>query len=125
VEQTLTTPGQVPSINYQIVPVGNEPPQPPVKFLFPQGTQMVLEPGIPDTPMAFGNSAPVYIGDVSGGPKVMVFHPDGEFTDSNYNLLNGSIFIGVPNQPGSARAVTIMGGIGCIDHFTWVGTRWE
>lgn len=123
--QAPTGPGQVQSINYQVVPAGNEPQQQPVSFLLPQGTQMVLETGVPDTPMAFGNSAPVYIGNVPGGPPIMEFHPTGEFTDSNNSLLNGSVFIGVPGQSSTARAVTILGGIGCVDHFTWTGTHWQ
>jgi len=125
IDQKPSGPGQVQSIYYQVLPAGTEQPQPPVSLPLPPGTLMVLEPGIPDTPMAFGNSAPVYIGNIAGGPPIMEFQPNGEFTDPNDGLLNGTIFIGVPDQPSTARAVTIMGGIGCVDHYAWTGTEWQ
>jgi len=90
----------------------------------PGTTQFILESGVPDTPMAFGNNAAVYIGNppVAGGPPVMQFNPDGTFTDNNLTLLNGTVFIGVPNQSGTARAVTIMGGSGRVRAYTWSGS---
>jgi type II secretory pathway pseudopilin PulG len=90
----------------------------------PGTTQFILESGVPDTPMAFGNNAAVYIGNppVAGGPPVMQFNPDGTFTDNNLTLLNGTVFIGVPNQAGTARAVTIMGGSGRVRAYTWSGS---
>src|SRR5208283_5381019 len=67
----------------------------------PPRTSIMLETGIPDTPMAFGNTAPVYIGGVSGGPPSgMFFTPTGSFSDGTfYNPINGTIFVGMPNQP--------------------------
>ena len=90
----------------------------------PPGAQIVLEPGVPDTPMAFGNNAPVYIGNVGGGPPIMKFRSTGAFTDPNYAPLNGTIFVGLPNQAFTARAVTIMGGTGRVRPYTWTGAAW-
>jgi hypothetical protein len=92
----------------------------------PPRTAFVLESGIPDTPMAFGNSAPVLVGGVSGGPPSgMYFTPTGSFSDGTfYNPVNGTIFIGVPNQTGSARAVTILGSTGRIRPYVWTSVHW-
>jgi len=87
----------------------------------PPRTSIMLETGIPDTPMAFGNTAPVYIGGVSGGPPSgMFFTPTGSFSDGTfYNPINGTIFVGMPNQPNTARAVTILGSTGRIRPYVW------
>ncbi len=90
----------------------------------PGSAQFILETGVPDTPMAFGNSAPVFIGNppVNGGPPIMQFNPTGTFTDSTgTNLIYGTIFIGVLNEVTSARAVTIMGGTGRVRAYTYAG----
>lgn len=95
-----------------------------VSVPIPAIAQFVLESGVPDTPMAFGNSAPVYIGNppVSGGPPIMQFNPTGTFTDNTGNsLLYGTVFIGVPNKVATARAVTIMGGTGRVRAYTYEG----
>jgi len=82
----------------------------------PPQTGFILESGVPDTPMGFGNTAPIYIGNLSGGPATgMYFTPSGSFSDGTYyNPVNGTIFIGMPNQPDTARAVTILGSTGRI-----------
>ena len=92
----------------------------------PGGTQFVLEAGVPDTPMEFGDSAAVNFEDAEGDTSITQFQftPTGAFTDANNNILNGTIFTGVPNNPGTARAVTIMGGAGNVQRFSWTGTEW-
>lgn len=124
IDQAFTGTDQVQHINYQIVTIGGDQPQPVVSVGLPQGAQMVVEGGVPDTPMAFGNPSAVYIGNVGGGPPIMKFRSTGAFTDPNYAPLNGTIFLGVPNQPFTARAVTIMGGTGRVRPYTWNGTTW-
>jgi type II secretory pathway pseudopilin PulG len=120
-------------VAYQIQPAlvnGGEQPGPKVSVPISTAVSFVLEPGVPDTPMKFGNSAPVYIGNppVSGGPTIMQFNATGTFTDNTgTNLLYGTVFLGVPNQPNTARAVTIMGGTGRVRAYTYLGatTGWE
>lgn len=122
-------------IKYQIQPAPqtNEVAGPMVSVPLPGQTQLVLETGVPDTPMNFGNSAAVFIGNppVSGGPPIMQFNPTGTFTDNTGNtLLYGTIFIGIPNQKSTARAVTIMGGTGRVRAYSYIGgttsaTAWQ
>jgi Tfp pilus assembly protein FimT len=88
----------------------------------PKTTQFVVESGVPDTPMGFGNSAPIYIGNLTGGPSIMQFNSTGTFTDiTGYNTLNGTIFVGVPNKPSTARAITIMGSTGRVRQYSYIG----
>jgi len=113
-------------IAYQVQPAPqtNEVAGTKVSIPIPQQTQLILEGGVPDTPMNFGNIAPVYIGNppVSGGPPIMQFNSTGTFTDNTgTTLLYGTIFIGVPNQVATARAVTIMGGTGRVRAYTYAG----
>jgi prepilin-type N-terminal cleavage/methylation domain-containing protein len=101
----------------QPAPGTNEVAGTKVSVPLPAIAQFVLESGVPDTPMAFGNSSAVYIGNppVAGGPPIMQFNSTGTFTDNTGNtLLYGTVFIGVPNKPATARAVTIMGGTGRV-----------
>lgn len=88
----------------------------------PPQTLFMLEAGVPDTPMGFGNTRPVYIGGLSGGPAGMAFTPTGSFSDNTYtNPINGTLFVGMANQPSTARAVTILGSTGRVRPYTYVG----
>ncbi len=113
-------------VAYQIQPAPGtgEALSPKVSVPMPGSAQFILETGVPDTPMAFGNSAAVFIGNppVNGGPPIMQFNPTGTFTDSTgTNLIYGTIFIGVLNEITSARAVTIMGGTGRVRAYAYAG----
>jgi type II secretory pathway pseudopilin PulG len=127
-DQAFSGADQVQHINYQVVAIGGDAPQQLVSIALPKGSLFLVEGGVPDTPMGFGNSAPVYIGSngamVGGGPAIMKFRSTGSFTDSVYSPLNGTIFVGVPNQAFTARAVTIIGGTGRVRPYTWTGTAW-
>jgi type II secretory pathway pseudopilin PulG len=123
IDQGFSGPDSVQHINYQVVTIAGDPPQALLSFGLPKQTQFVLE-GVADTPMGFGNSNAVYIGNVSGGPAIMKFRSTGAFTDSLYNPQNGTVFVGIPSQPFTARAVTIMGGTGRVRPYSWTGTAW-
>jgi|SRR5579872_1063204 len=80
-----------------------------------------------DTPDGFGipSSGGIEFGGSSGTPTAGVqFQSDGTFTDGNGNPINGTIFIGLPNVPSSARAVTILGNTGRIKVYQYTGTAW-
>ena len=126
VDTTFTGPDNAQHLNYQVATLPGEPAQDLQSMELPGGTQFVLEAGVPDTPMDFGNSAGVYFEDAAGDTGITQFQftPMGEFTDSNNNVLNGTIFTGVPNLPVTARAVTIMGGAGSVQRFSWTGSEW-
>jgi prepilin-type N-terminal cleavage/methylation domain-containing protein len=81
--------------------------------------------GLPDTPDAYGNAAPIYFGGVANGPAAgMFYQSDGTFVTSTGVLINGTVFMGVPNQPSTARAVTILGATGRVRSYHISGTTW-
>jgi prepilin-type N-terminal cleavage/methylation domain-containing protein len=90
------------------------------------GGQYLVFSGVPDTPMQFGNSAPIYIDGQSGGPLLgMYFTPSGAFVSaSNFQPISGTVFIGLPNQKNTAHAVTIVGGTGRVRLYFWNGGQW-
>jgi len=101
----------------------------PVTMPLPKQVTFTGESGESDTPMAFGTCGTftICIGPpntpVTGGPAIMGFNSQGQFTDSTWvNTLNGTIFIGIPGQPATARAVTIMGGTGRVRSYSFVGS---
>jgi Tfp pilus assembly protein FimT len=76
--------------------------------------------GLPDTPDAFGNAAAVSF----GGTEPWTFLSSGLLVDSSANPVNGSIFLGQPDHPETARAVTILGATGRVRDYKWDGTSW-
>jgi Tfp pilus assembly protein FimT len=75
----------------------------------------------PDTPDGFGRGAAVWF---SGADPVM-FTSDGMFTDLTGNPVNGSVFIGQPGKPETARALTIFGPTATIRSYRWNGLEWR
>ncbi len=80
-------------------------------------------PGEPDTPDGFGNAWPVYFGGVNNGPAAgMIYQSDGTFAAATGIPINGTVFMGIPNQPTTARAVTILGTTGRVRSYHISGT---
>jgi prepilin-type N-terminal cleavage/methylation domain-containing protein len=83
--------------------------------------QFVRFAGVPDTPDGFssGSSAIDF-----GGSPIAMFLSDGTMVDASGNPLNGTVFMGLPGQSNTARAVSIMGATGRIRGYRWTGGRW-
>lgn len=88
--------------------------------IFEGGVQLDLEPGLPDTPDGFGHAQAV---DFGAATRVM-FSSDGTLVDQAGNPVNGTIFVAVPGQPRSQRAITILGSIGRVRGYRWDGQEW-
>jgi len=97
----------------------------PSTYTFEGGAQYTTFSGIPDSPMAFGNGAPVYFEGLSGGPPIMQFTTNGSFIDGGNTLVNGTVFLGIPGQAETARAVTILGATGRVREYHWDGSQWQ
>lgn len=76
--------------------------------------------GVPDTPDAFGHTGAIAFGST---PTIR-FTTDGSLVDSSGDVLNGSVFLGVASEVGTARAITIFGATGLIHSWKWNGTVW-
>jgi prepilin-type N-terminal cleavage/methylation domain-containing protein len=72
--------------------------------------------GMPDTPDGYGNAGPIVFEGVLNGPVGgMLFQSDGELLDGTTLLpINGSVFLGMPGQQSTARAVTVLGTTGRV-----------
>lgn len=90
------------------------------QFLLEGGQTFYKFTGVPDTPDAFGGSA---AWSFSGVEPVM-FTSDGSLVDSNGDVVNGSIFFGIPGQPLTQRAVTVFGVTGLTRNWKWRGAQW-
>jgi prepilin-type N-terminal cleavage/methylation domain-containing protein len=91
-----------------------------VKFLRPITDLSVSD----ETPDKFGNSAAVVLPTATGTPPEVKFSPEGIFINQDGLTLNGSIFVAVPNEPLSLRAITIFGATGRIRAYRWNGKKW-
>jgi len=122
ISTTAVAPNFAPSISYFQMPTGiiTESLPVPVTVPLPPNTSFLLQPGQGDTPMGFGNTAPVYIGGVSGGPATMFFSTTGAFMSGNAPI-NGTFFVGISGNPNSARAVTLLGSTGRVRTYYWAG----
>lgn len=101
------------------------------------GSQFFVFPGLPDTPMNFGNSQAINFVPASGGASGLstMFTTSGTLVGStltsgfatvgNSNPVNASIFIGIPGHQNTARAITILGATGRVRSYYWTGTTWQ
>ena len=74
---------------------------------------------VPDTPDGFGAAAAVDFGS-----ETPYFVVDGMLVDRSGAPLSGTVFLGLENEPLSARAVTVFGGTGHVRGYSWNGTSW-
>lgn len=127
---TFNTSSTSPSITYAVQPNPGDVTTPsPVTLPIAQQVSFTGVSGEMDTPMGFGTCSTygVCIGPpnnpVSGGPPAgMYFTSIGQLTDATLvNPLNGTVFMAVPNQLSTARAVTIMGATGRVRSYSFVG----
>jgi hypothetical protein len=120
---------------YQMVvsgtpPVAVEAANPFLVIPIENHAQLLSFAGEPDTPDNFIGVPPaapvgIYNGASQGAPPTgMQFQSDGTFTDGNGNPINVTIFLGEPNIPTTARAVTILGNTGRVSPYNGTGVAW-
>jgi len=85
------------------------------------GGRFELRTGVPDTPDAFGIGGALAF----GGAATLRFQPDGTFTDGASIPLNGTVYIAIPNQPLSQRAVTVTGTTARTQPYRYNGRIWD
>ena len=73
-----------------------------------------------DTPNQFGADTPVTL----GGLEPVMFASEGMFMDVAGNPVNATIFMGIPNEPLTASAVTVLGATATIERWRWNGSSW-
>jgi prepilin-type N-terminal cleavage/methylation domain-containing protein len=73
-----------------------------------------------DTPEEYGDDGAVNFGDATS----MTFAPDGSFLAEDDVPLNGTIFLGVPGRPETARALTLTGATARTRLYGRAGAGW-
>jgi prepilin-type N-terminal cleavage/methylation domain-containing protein len=84
------------------------------------GQEFVKFPDVGDTPDAFGAPTAIHF----TGTMPVMFTSDGSLIDSAGDVVNGSVFMGVPDHPETARAVTVFGVTGMLRTWKWRGAEW-
>jgi prepilin-type N-terminal cleavage/methylation domain-containing protein len=117
IEITFTAPNVVSSLQRAVPDPPNPTPAPtPLETIYLEGdVDFRLFPGVPDTPDAFGNAAPINL----GGANPVMFTSEGSFTDVNGDPINASLFMGIENQPNTANALTIIGTTAAVRSWRW------
>jgi prepilin-type N-terminal cleavage/methylation domain-containing protein len=75
-----------------------------------------------DTPDGFGDGAAIAFGTPAATRRI--FTSEGTFVDQDGDVLNGTVFLAIPDELNSARAITIMGATALIHAFRWNGREW-
>lgn len=83
--------------------------------------QFRLQPGVPNTPDAFGAMAAPLTFTLAGP---WMFTSEGTFVGGTGDVANGTVFLSIANQPTSARAITVLGTTALIRPWTWNGQAW-
>jgi len=89
-------------------------------YTYPSNMITKVYSGQPDTPDNFGRTNPV---NFNG--NTVIFISDGTAVDSTGAIINGTVFLGIGDNPMTARAVTVMGGTGRIRSYRYDGTAFR
>jgi prepilin-type N-terminal cleavage/methylation domain-containing protein len=94
---------------------------------FEGAAQFLVINGVGDIPSpdAIGYSSAVYFPTATGSPPEIKFSSEGTFIDQDGMPANGTVFIAVPNQRISARAISIFGSTGRIRAYKFNGRDWK
>ncbi len=99
------------------------------------GAQFYVFPTLPDTPMGFGHTQAINLAQPSGGGAWgVLFTTSGALVGTsslanmnligNSNPVNATIFVAIPPNVSTARAITVLGSTGRVRSYTWSGTQW-
>lgn len=127
---TVTFSGPVAGVNGGTITVTQDTALAPVLFsaTLPVDVTYHVEPGVPTsptvaptTPDGFGTAANTFDFDQApsglGGSNVIYFYPDGSAQDNGPtggNVNNGVVYLGVPGQLATQRAISLWGYTGRI-----------
>jgi type II secretory pathway pseudopilin PulG len=102
-------------------------PPPATTVSFEGGATFMVFPGVPDIPAPynFGNTGPIFFGGSSTPPPVMKFTTNGSFINGGNALVNGTVFLGIPGNSQTARAVSILGATGRVRQYHYDGAQWQ
>ena len=81
--------------------------------------------GLPNTPDGFSLTYASLNGAVAfGSSPTRMFTSEGNFVNQQGDFLNGTLFLAIPSDRNSARAITIFGPTALIRAWRWNGKEW-
>jgi prepilin-type N-terminal cleavage/methylation domain-containing protein len=75
-----------------------------------------------DTPEQFPGIGAIAFGVPAATRRI--FTSEGTFVDQDGDPLNGTVYLAVPEEPNSSRAITVMGPTALIKVWRWNGREW-
>ena len=89
------------------------------------GAQYLLLAGQGDTPDAFGRISATTFGNAT--MTGVTFNGEGSLVVSQADgtVINGTVFLAIPNEPLSSRAVTVLGTTGRVRGYKHDGAAWR
>jgi prepilin-type N-terminal cleavage/methylation domain-containing protein len=75
---------------------------------------------LPDTPDGFGRTGALDF----GAATTLIFTSEGTFVNQSGEPLNGTVFLAIPGDVLSVRAVTIFGPTALVHGYRWNGNGW-
>lgn len=92
---------------------------------FENHMQFRVVPDVPNTPDGFSLSGATQAGALAFGTSTTrMFTSEGSFVNQQGDFLNGTLFLAIPGDPSSARAITIFGPTALIRAWRWNGREW-
>ena len=88
---------------------------------FEAGVKYSLISGVGDTPDTFGQNSATDFGNATA----VLFNTEGSLVDQTNTPLNGTVFLAIPNNALSFRAVTVQGTTGRVRAYRWTGGQWR
>ena len=88
---------------------------------FESGVQYGVNAALADTPDAFGKLSATSF----GGAATIRFNTEGALVTAGGAPVNGTVFLTIPGQTLSYRAVTVQGSTGRVRGYKWIGTQWR
>lgn len=85
------------------------------RFVFEYGVRFLQLPGTSDTPERYGANEVVDFGDST----TLLYDAEGGLIDETSMPANGTIFVGLPDEVLSARAITVTGTTGRARLYRW------
>jgi Tfp pilus assembly protein FimT len=87
--------------------------------------QFRIVPEAPNTPDGFSLADSTVGGAVAfGSSPTRMFTSEGTFVNQQGDFQNGTVFLAIPGDPTSARAITIFGPTALIRAWRWNGREW-
>jgi Tfp pilus assembly protein FimT len=120
IELRFITPNHIQIVREEIVQSGPAVTTVVADTYLEGGQKFMLFTGQGDTPDLFGvSSNPAAFSSVP-----VMFTSEGTLVDSIGDLTNGTLFLGKPGEPDSARAISIFGTTALLRTWRWSKSQW-